>query len=84
MPDGKRHKPDFFAVELVIDNKNRTAIDADFRSEFANLGDTRLGAKAPSEKYIATTLGQTTLAFTNGEKFSLTLDTAVASGGWGF
>jgi len=50
--------PDFYSIELVKDSNGKTEVNPSFRTEFANSNDSRLGASAPTNMYIATTLGQ--------------------------
>ena len=50
---------DTIYFELVQDNQSRTEqSDASFVSDYANSADTHLGLDAPSDKYVASTLGQ--------------------------
>lgn len=50
--------PNFYSIELVRDHSGKTVSDPGFRTEFPNTNDSRLGASAPTNMYIATTLGQ--------------------------
>ena len=64
--------PDYQALELIQDNQVRTEANPEFREEFLNRNDAVLGKNAPSDLYIATSLGQTSLLlssepFTNSD-----------------
>ena len=64
--------PDYQALELIHDNQLRTEVNPEFREEFLNMDDAVLGKDAPSDLYIATLLGQTSLLlssepFTNSD-----------------
>ena len=59
-------------MELIHDNQLRTEVSPEFREVFLNTNDAVLGKDAPSDLYIATLLGQTSLLissepFTNSD-----------------
>ena len=62
---------DFLAVELFRDNQGLNSTSQEFKDKYANNNDTKLGSSAPSSVYIATTLGQQTLAFLLEEAFRI-------------
>ena len=56
--------PTFYAFELVRDNQARTVTSAEFREDFKNDNESFLDqANAPSDMYIAKTLGQQSLIY---------------------
>jgi hypothetical protein len=60
--------------ELVQDNLGRTKDNAQFPIDFANTADTNLGSDAPSDRYVATTLGQESLAVSDTLQSMITMD----------
>ena len=62
-------------VELVEDNEGRTAENsADFATLYSNSGDTNLGTDAPSDRYVATSLGQESVVTGSDQQSQITID----------
>ena len=76
---------EFYSFELLIDNKGLDANDLDFILDYQNLNDINIGADAPSDRFIATSLGQNTLVFPDeSDKIETAYDAELHSGTWSF
>ena len=62
--------PDFFAMNLVEDNYGLTPFYYDFEFYYGNDNDSMLGISAPTDMFIAKTIGQESLVFDYVSPFS--------------
>ena len=75
----------FYSFELAIDNKFLDKDYSEFEDIYSNNDDIVLGPDAPPDRYIATTLGQNTLIFSDESyKIETSYDAELHSGLWIF
>ena len=75
----------FYSFELAIDNKELDVSYEEFRDEYHNLDDMNLGQDAPADRFIATSLGQNTLVFSDeSDTIETSYDAELHSGTWTF
>ena len=75
----------FYSFELAIDNKFLDKDYSEFMDIYSNNDDIVLGPDAPPDRYIATTLGQNTLIFSDESyKIETSYDAGLHSGTWTF
>ena len=79
---------DFYAIELIRDNEQKIRSNPEFRAKYKNLNDSVLtddNTFQLEEMYIATSLGQHTVALNvDGDELELTIVKAEHTGEWLF